>query len=213
MNVIFDLDGPILDVRDRFYNLYKRLMKKYGARRILAKDRYWELKKRRTPLEKLAAESKLPADKIGQYRKERLALIEDKEYLQFDKVHKKALKVIKGLSRGNALYLATLRNRRRNLLWELKRLGMNGLFKNILSEDKNSGDVRAKYRLIKNSGINILEKTILIGDTEVDITVAKKIGAVSVAVLSGIRTAALLRKAEPDYIIKDITKIGELNLG
>jgi phosphoglycolate phosphatase-like HAD superfamily hydrolase len=51
------------------------------------------------------------------------------------------------------------------------------------------------------------EQFVIVGDTEDEIKAARKLGGISIAVLSGVRNKKLLSSYEPAYIIKDIRQV------
>ena len=50
----------------------------------------------------------------------------------------------------------------------------------------------------------------VVGDTEADVAAAREVGAVAVAVASGIRSESVLRRAEPDHLADDIRLLPQL---
>ena len=50
----------------------------------------------------------------------------------------------------------------------------------------------------------------MVGDTEADILMAKKLGLTSIAVSSGIRSRNFLANLDPDYIITGVEKLPQL---
>ncbi|HEB72357.1 MAG TPA: HAD family hydrolase [Nitrospirae bacterium] len=207
MKIIFDLDGPILDVRPRYIHLYRSLAAKHGATGPLLDDAgYWELKRQRIPEKEIVRRSGLPDRRFAAYWNERMALIETEQCLARDRLHPFFEEAIKSLPRLADRYIATLRNRRGPLIRQLDRLGLMSLFCAVLSEDNNAGDAGAKERLVRRSGIldGYIGSLYFVGDTEVDIVTARSLGAVAVAVESGIRNRAVLERERPDALLPDI---------
>jgi len=50
------------------------------------------------------------------------------------------------------------------------------------------------------------ERVVVIGDTEMDVTSAQAMGAISVAVMTGFDTPDVLRAVQPDYLLDDLTQ-------
>lgn len=48
-NIYVDLDGVILDVSERLYQIYRELMMEFGGS-CLPKGKYWQMKKTKTPI-------------------------------------------------------------------------------------------------------------------------------------------------------------------
>lgn len=83
-----------------------------------------------------------------------------------------------------------------------------GYFSNIYSQDNNRGVWEVKHALIKEARLMEGNGAVyFIGDTEADVVAAQKLGAVSIAVESGIRTRELLENMNPDIIIPDISHL------
>lgn len=99
MKIIFDLDGPILDVSERYYCIYASLSGKLGAKNTLSKVEYWDLKRKRIPSQTIMKLSQLPEESFEQYQKERLMIIEDERFLRLDRVYPFVPNVIKNLKK------------------------------------------------------------------------------------------------------------------
>ncbi|VAX23793.1 hypothetical protein MNBD_NITROSPINAE03-80 [hydrothermal vent metagenome] len=211
MKIIIDFDGPIVDVSPRYYFIYRALTEKYGATHTLSKDEYWSLKRKRTPIPEILKLSGLPASAHLTYINERLSIIENKEFLAYDRLYPFVPGVIKELSVFSEIYIVTLRNRRENLSWQLSELDIGHLFPNVYSLDNNDGTWEVKKRLVLDAQImENGEKTYFVGDTEADVLAANDLNAISVAVESGIRNREMLEALNPDFIIPDISTIGKL---
>jgi phosphoglycolate phosphatase len=95
----------------------------------------------------------------------------------------------------------TSRQSKINTKYQLDRLNLTNYFNNILiTENKAS-----KYELIKTCNLN--GRSMIIGDTGVDIEVGKKFNFTTVSVLSGFRNLNSLNKYNPDYIIENFNQI------
>jgi len=203
MNIYCDLDGPILDVSERYYQVYLALMRALGHE-PLRKDVYWNLKRRKADLQEILSCS---ADEIQTYETRRLQMIELVEYLRYDFVISGVFDVLLDLKEKHRLVLVTLRHDFVSLKAELSWLKLDILFDKILAQDNNEGNWKAKFELIRCDERFCQANSIIIGDTEADILAGKKLGIPTFAVLSGIRTRELLKNLGPDYILNDITEL------
>ncbi len=61
------------------------------------------------------------------------------------------------------------------------------------------------FSMIRKIGFQT--KDMIIGDTEIDIAVGRKLGMQSIAVASGIRTSHFLKQLKPDSVIKSILQL------
>lgn len=144
--------------------------------------------------------------RVSDYVRDRLALIEAREYLAWDRLQPGAIQALQEL-RTHRLRLVTLRKNRANLLWQLSNLGLAGFFAGVHSRDENDGTWQAKRELVVETGIMPGQDALIVGDTEADVLTARDLGCFSIAVESGIRTRKLLEALKPDAII---AHVGEL---
>jgi phosphoglycolate phosphatase-like HAD superfamily hydrolase len=109
--------------------------------------------------------------------------------------------------------MVTARADRTALLKQLEDLGVRPAFHEILSEpggnrvDLQKAALIANY--LKRHDLDA-DGSWMIGDTEADVGAGKRAGLRTVAVLTGIRDAKHLRRAEPDYLLHDIRELAEL---
>ncbi len=207
-NVFFDLDGPILDVKERYYCVYKQfVMANRGT--PLSLDEYWQQKRMNIPLEKLLEASKCPG-LVVEHKKYLSQLREESSSLRLDKLQPRAKEVLIHLFGKHNLYLITLRRNKENLFGQLDELGLLPFFKEVLSiaptsESKwqHKVDLLNKYHLQLEAGI-------IIGDTPTETLTAKKVGLTSIAVSNGIRTKDILLKAEPHLLVESIGELAFL---
>jgi len=207
-NILFDLDGPILDVKERYYFVYRNFVTAYGGT-PLPLNEYWEQKRMNAPLEKLLELSNCPG-LVAEHKKYLSQHREELSSLKLDKLQSKTLEVLNLLSKKYKLYLITLRRNKENLARQLQELGLLPFFTEVLSvvpsrEDqwKHKVDLLSKLHLPTEAGI-------IIGDTPTEILAAKKTGLTSIAVSNGIRTAEILRQAEPNLVVGDIGDLQSL---
>lgn len=199
----FDLDGPILDVSDKYYRLYADLVREQGEIPI-PKNEYWEAKRQRIPDAEILGRSHL-AKWCEEFRAIRKDRIETTDYLEYDQVWHGISDSLKQLSERFSLFLVTLRSSRNALLWQLRYLQLHNYFTAILSE---SGDLRPsdkpsiKVNLIRKYLDNNKLEGWFIGDTETDIRAGQRLGLRTVAVTFGIRTVEQLNLTQPDVILK-----------
>ena len=197
--VFWDLDGPILDVTDKYYSVYKEIL--LGNNDTpLPKNDYWELKRSITPIEDILAKSnsRIPAIIFKNLWIER---IETKKYLKLDKLQPDSIEILNDLRENNSLVMVTLRSTRRMLLKQLENLNLIQYFDKILSSGVDiKPRWKIKYGLIKNYMGNTSNNHTLIGDTETDIEAGNHLGFQTIAISNGIRNETILINSKPDYI-------------
>ncbi len=201
--IVFDLDGPLLDGKHRHYRCYADILKEQEFIPVDI-DSYWLMKKARIDRHKLLERSS--ADTIYNFfLQEWLDRIETRPYLQLDFLQPGVLEILTSLQKsGIRLILATMRNNKDALLWQLESLKLKSFFSEIiiigsLGENKNKAADVAK--IIENHDYN---KTLWIGDTEVDIYSARELGVKICALSCGLRTKEYLLGLQPDYLHVDL---------
>jgi len=206
LKIFFDLDGPILDVSNRYYKVFLDIA---GDKKRLGKKDFWELKKKKTPWEKIFKKVGFKAKK-NCFLKLWILYIESRNNLALDKIHPNVKNKLSLLSKKNSLYLISLRQSKKNLFWQLKKLGIDKNFKKIIHCPHGSSKPwQEKAKLIKKNLKN-KEKAVIIGDTEIDIRAAKLSRIKSIGITSGIRTKELLIKEKPDFLISNLNNISKL---
>lgn len=206
LKIFFDLDGPILDVSKRYYKVFLDIV---GGKTKLSKKTFWELKKNKASWQKIFKKAGLKIRK-DDFLKFWLRCIEGKNYLTLDRIHPNVKRKLSSLSKKDSLYLISLRQSKKNLFWQVKKLGINKYFKKIIHCPYTSGKPwQEKAKLIRNN-LRSKEQAVIIGDTEVDIRAAKISGIKSIGITSGIRTKELLIKEKPDFLIPNLRNISKL---
>jgi phosphoglycolate phosphatase len=204
MKLFFDLDGPILDVSDRYFRVYCECFN--GTSHVpLLKDYYWDKKKQKISEAEILS-SDLNMDLVSTCIKDRKKLIENPAFLKYDKVWADLVPIYEHLFHKIPTVLVTLRSNPENLHQQLKNLNIDSWFYRILSHpniDQPEDRWKIKVNLIQESGLldNISpEECLFIGDTETDILAGKKLKMETAAVSFGIRTSDILLKYKPDQI-------------
>lgn len=201
MNIIFDLDGTLIDSSERLYRLFQRLVPESG----FTKEKYWELKRDKIN-HQMILEKYFPQYDFDAFNRKWLKMIELPEYLKMDIIYPDTVDVLKQLSANNHLVLLTARQSRIGLFDELKRLNLTDYFSVILvTEAKQS-----KSQLL----CDILGKTIIrtqddlfVGDMGIDICVGKKIGFKTVAISHGFMCKEKLMEYKPDILIDSLCEM------
>lgn len=202
--IIFDLDGPILDVSNRYYKAYVDSLKEMGSE-VVSKKKYWDLKRSRVSdhdiLGRTSSEHLLDEFKIKRDR-----LIEAKELLKFDCVWPELRETYQTLFNQTSTILVTLRTYSERTSWQLKNLGIYCWFDSIVSHPSSENSKerwQIKADLVRRLGIlnNVsCQQHIFVGDTETDILAGKNLGMKIIAVSFGIRAKYLLLPLKPDLI-------------
>jgi phosphoglycolate phosphatase len=200
MNIIFDFDGTLIDSRLRLFKLFNDLT----GQSLLDFDDYWELKRaKRNHKWILKKYFNYDEKRFKEFNKRWLENIETDNYLKFDTIFPYTLLTLDTMKKhGFPLYLVTARQNKKRLLNQLKNLGLSNFFNFLIVENK-----KEKAELIIKKNIPLSEKDLMVGDTEADVKIAKKIHITSIAVLSGFRNRAILKMHSPDYIFSNINEV------
>ena len=213
MILFFDLDGPLLDVSQRYSILHRDLLERLGVS-ALSPEVYWQRKRQRCSeaamLKELGASELEPF-----YTFRRLELIETESYMAHDHVWPWTISILSDLVACYPLILVTTRSKREALERQLTRLGLRRFFNAVLSEPASDPVDGQKARLIQDylAGQRLPTRGHwVIGDTEADIGAGHLLGFITVGVRCGIRDDEHLVKMKPTYLIDDIRALPDLVL-
>lgn len=206
--IIRDFDGPVLDGVDRHYAVYREILEQHGFA-PLSRDHYWDLKRnlvnRRAILTMSGA-----AGLYDVFLQAWLNRIELREYLRLDRLQPGIIEVLRNWrSHRIPVVLATLRNSKANVDWQMQELQLEEYFQGVVVVDSlgQGGEEswKSKAAAVRHHlGPVPMESAVWVGDTEVDMQAAQALGARSCAVLCGLRTEAHLRTFTPDYVFSDV---------
>lgn len=193
MNLIFDLDGTLIDSRLRLYRLFQHLVPKS----TLSFDEYWELKRRKISNQNILA-NKLGFESaaIERFVAIWMERIEDYDFLALDKSFPGIEETLESLGKKAKLHVCTARQARQPVLYQLKRLGLLRFFESIMVTEQT----RAKEELIAAT-LKLAPQDWIIGDTGKDIQVGKVLGIQTCAVLNGFLNEENLLRYCPDLVL------------
>jgi phosphoglycolate phosphatase len=201
MNIFFDLDGTILNSRERYYQVYADLLKEMGFE-PLDRENYWQYK-RTMESEKSILEFSKAEGAFEDYSLERTHRMETIKYMELDSIWPELKPVLAYISKKHLCSLLTLRMDPEALNWELARLGIDNVFFLILQPDTGFGTPiipASKIRIMReNFGSNKMDGWI-VGDTDIDILTGKALGLSSAAVSYGMQDTEVLVKLSPDLL-------------
>ena len=201
--VFFDLDGPILDVSEKYYRLYCDLLHDEG-RQPLSKAEYWDRKRRCVPDEAILRCSGLEGWS-EEFRELFRARIESVQYLAHDKIWPGVWEMLCGLASRSSLVLVTLRCSTELLTWELGSMKLLPLFHDVLSTAGNGTThqrAATKASLVMRALGSPNPDAWFVGDTETDVCAGQLLGLRTAAVAFGIRSCERLAALSPDLILE-----------
>ncbi|MDY6899465.1 MAG: HAD family hydrolase [Cyanobacteriota bacterium] len=221
LRIITDFDGPISDVSERYYQVYLLSLDKNRHQnqqvRVLSKQEFWELKRSRIPEKQIGIISGLEEIQAESFARLRKQTVHTQPFFDYDVLANGAIQaLLKAKKAGVDLAVMTMR-RERELEYALQKFDLYQFFSQnrryCLSNDYvKTRDVDDKPLLMERALQELppIEKTWMIGDTEADITAAKKHDVKSIAVECGIRDRTQLESYHPDIIVKNLTEAIDL---
>ena len=88
LRLITDFDGPIMDVSERYYQVYQLCLEKtkYSDQQVreLSKAEFWQLKRSHIPEKEVALKSGLNAEQAEEFAKIRKQTVHTQPYFQYD---------------------------------------------------------------------------------------------------------------------------------
>ncbi len=221
LRLITDFDGPIMDVSDRYYEVYKLCLEKTKKPdqqvKQMSKAEFWALKRARVPEKKIGILSGLTPDQSLPFARLRRETVHTLPYLVHDQPIPQAIETLEKLQKlGVDLVVMTMR-RTRELESAFSRYPLERFFsaekRYCLTNDYvKTTDVQDKPLLMAKAMAELppAEDVWMVGDTEADIMAAKTHNIKIVAVLSGIRDRQQLESNQPDYIVNNLVEAAEL---
>lgn len=199
LNIIFDLDGTLIDSKLRLYNLFSELV----PLSELSFDSYWNLKRRGIGHEVILKDYFYYTHRDYQgFQNKWLSLIESSAYLALDTKINNVHRVLEDCNGQFFLHLCTARQLRDAAISQLKRLDLHDYFVNILvTENKIS-----KSDLIRQN-VNLEPEDWMVGDTGHDVLAGKSLNIQTCSVTSGFLGKESLLKYGPDKFIGSISEL------
>jgi phosphoglycolate phosphatase-like HAD superfamily hydrolase len=225
LRIFTDFDGPVVDVSERYYQVYKycveQIQTQYPGRKVslLPKEKFWQMKRERVSEQQIGMVSGLNTEQATAFALLRKKTVHTQPYFEYDTLVPGAVEALTKLKSLNIdLGVMTMR-RFRELDFAFAKYDLGKFFpenrRYCLSNDYvKTRDVDDKPLLMQRA-LKELPKatdTWMIGDTEADIAAAKKNGIKAIAVECGIRSRAQLESFQPDLIVKDLSTAIEIVL-
>jgi len=200
----FDLDGTLLDIREKYHRLHRRIAADLG-RQPLSWDTFWTRKRRGATLEALLPDWEEAAR--DEYARRWLGTIELPLYTRFDRPVPGARHCLIRLGREFELVLVTLRRDGRELRRQLRHLGLDQLLSRVLAGGDHGGAELTKAQLLGLTVAPGERRSIVVGDSEEDVWAARAMRSPVIAVLTGMRDRAFLAALRPDLIIESVAQL------
>lgn len=223
LRVFTDFDGPIIDVSERYYRVYKiclaQIRHPEQEINLLSKSDFWQLKRDRTSEIKIGEISGLNSDQAQAFSLLRKQTVHTQPHFEFDALLPGAVDALSKLQFAGADIAVMTMRRVRELDFALNQYDLGGFFaanrRYCLSNDYiKTRDVDDKPLLMSLALAQLapVEQTWMVGDTEADIAAAKTHNIQVIAVESGIRDRTQLESFQPDFIVPNLLDAVEVIL-
>lgn len=197
INLIFDLDGTLIDSRLRLYRLFQRLIPESK----FSFESYWAFKQNQVSNETiLAHEFGYDAAAIKCFVADWMELIEAPEYLSLDTAIPSIHDALDRLGKEARLHVCTARQHRWLAIDQLNHLGLLACFDRVMVTEQS----RSKEELISELP-DLGPNDWIIGDTGKDIQVGQALGIKTCAVLSGFLSEKRIKAYNPHLILPTAT--------
>jgi phosphoglycolate phosphatase-like HAD superfamily hydrolase len=222
LRLITDFDGPIMDVSERYYQVYQRCLETVCQPdqpvRQLSKAEFWALKRSQVPERRIGQISGLDEAQAKDFAKMRRETVHTLPYLKYDTPVPGAIATLERLQAlGIELAVMTMR-RVRELEDAFNRYDLARFFPSdrrycLANDYVKTTDVKDKPILMERAIAELSPtETWMVGDTEADIAAARSQGIPAIAVLSGIRDRDRLTHYAPDHIVDNLAAAVDLML-
>lgn len=218
--VFCDFDGPIMDVSDRYYEVYRFAILSVSALyqtqgntlpvQMLSKEQFWQMKQEHIPDCEIARQSGLCQEQEYIFFQKVRQIVNKPALLQHDQLQAGTQSALSLLcSQGFRLVLVTLRHQDQ-VAQILQHNGLACLFSRIYGTQDDhaaySNHIELKTQLLTkalaehyNPGRQT-DSAWMIGDTEADILAGQSLGISTIALTCGIRSHSYLEKLKPTQI-------------
>lgn len=214
LRIITDFDGPIMDVSERYYQVYKFCLSQLSDPgqpiQQLPKSEFWQLKRAQVPEHQIGQLSGLDSTQAKEFARLRRQTVHTQPYLKYDTPIPGATETLERIQAlGIDLIVMTMR-RTSELEEAFSRCDLGRFFapdrRYCLSENYvKTTDVEDKPLLMQRAIAELAPaETWMVGDTEADIAAAKAHGLKVVSVLSGIRDRVQLSQHQPHWVAADL---------
>ncbi len=223
IRLITDFDGPITDVSERYYRVYKFCLEKIQRPnqpvQQLSKAEFWQLKRSRVPEKQIGITSGLDEVQAQEFAQLRRQTVHTEPYFQYDALAPGAVAALEKIKQTDIDLAVMTMRRTRELDYAFQRFDLARFFPEnrcyCLSNDYvKTRDVDDKPLLMERAMAELgpAADTWMVGDTEADIIAAKKHGVKVMAVECGIRDRSQLELYNPEIIVKDLSEAVDLIL-
>ncbi len=217
LRLITDFDGPIIDVSERYYQVYQYCLEtsKHPGQSVkpLNKAEFWQLKKSRVPENQIGIISGLDESQAKTFSQLRRQTVHTPAYFSYDSLAPGAVAALEKVQAAE-IDLAVMTMRRvKELDYAFNRYDLGRFFPLnrcycLQNDYVKTRDIDDKPLLMERalSELPAADDTWMVGDTEADMMAAKNHGVKAIAVLCGIRNREQLQLYQPDLIVETLSE-------
>lgn len=204
--IFLDLDGPILEGKNRHYKCYEQILTQHGYSPLPIEE-YWKLKRARCNRLELLKYSNATSI-YDEFLETWLNVIEEKNILKLDEVQHGVHQCLQEWKDQEIeLLLVTLRSNHENLIEQLKNLSLFEYFDEILICKHAKGGEGKAEAVRKQGRDQNISSALWIGDTEIDWEAARELGCPVMLVSNGLRDEAYLQTLQGATVKNSISEV------
>jgi phosphoglycolate phosphatase-like HAD superfamily hydrolase len=208
VDLIFDLDGTILDISLKYNFLYDEIRINYG----LPPVNYWRKRQEISDFSLCIEALGISQLRLEEFRNEWASKIEEQKMLDLDSVLKDVKEKISLFNNQNhEIILCTARRNIKNLANQLHGLGLDTIFGQVLTSNSSSGKFKILQNYFSENPRDSFTNTWFISDTAEDILVGKKLGLKTCGVLTGLGSRESLGGAGADLTLASVANFDVAN--
>lgn len=222
LRLITDFDGPIMDVSERYYQVYQYCLEqiKRPNQQVqpMSKTEFWECKRSCIPESTIGIGSGLDEEQAQEFAQLRRKTVHTMPYLVYDQLAPGAINALERLQQAGVELVVMTMRRVRELEFAFSRYDLARFFppecRYCLSNDYiKTGDTNDKPLLMEQAlELPAASDVWMVGDTEADMIAAKTHGVKAIGVLSGIRNTNQLSLYQPDLILNNLQETADFLL-
>ncbi|MGB5963760.1 MAG: HAD family hydrolase [Coleofasciculaceae cyanobacterium] len=223
LRLITDFDGPIMDVSERYYQVYQYCLEQNKRPnqplQPMSKAEFWECKRSRIPESTIGINSGLDKEQAKAFALLRRQTVHTVPYLVYDQPVPGAIETLERLQQAGVELVVMTMRRVRELEDAFSRYDLGRFFPSdhryCLSNDYiKTGDTKDKPLLMERALLELpaASEVWMVGDTEADLIAAKTHNVKAIGVLSGIRNKTQLSIHQPNLILNNLSEAADFLL-
>ena len=211
MNIFLDFDGTLVDISNKYWWVYSEFFRLHGGREP-DRENLWQAKRDGASDASLLEAARLDPRLAPDLKSHIQRHVETDAALELDRVFPGTESLLDELRALHALVLISARKNPQNLVNQIRRLGLDKYFAEILTASDESsrfpdGHTAKSILLTRSRWLPPGTQALIAGDAAMDIYTGKALGIKTCAVLSGIRSRSFLERLQPDHILDSVHQL------